>query len=162
MAWIFNQDKPIYTQLIYRIKLGILSGEYVPGERLESVRELASTAGVNPNTMQKALAELESHNLLFSQRTSGRYITQNNEIIRKLRLEMASEKIIEFVDEMKTLGFDLDELEKLVRKYHEEGIIYSKEDFMQIELEEKKPSTSIGNLEDILKEEAKEVEKEED
>ena len=72
MQWSFSNDLPIYSQLIGQIKVGIVSGVFPPGERLPSVRDLATEAGVNPNTMQRALAELERDGLVYSQRTAGR------------------------------------------------------------------------------------------
>ena len=75
MNWQFSNDAPIYAQLIRQIRAGIVSGAFSPGERLPSVRDLAMEAGVNPNTMQRALTELERDGLVYSQRTSGRYVT---------------------------------------------------------------------------------------
>ena len=76
MSWTFKEDRPIYSQLVEHIKLGIVSGEWSPGSKLPSVRDLAEEAGVNPNTMQRALADLEREGLVHSKRTSGRYITE--------------------------------------------------------------------------------------
>ena len=77
MNWQFSNDAPIYAQLIRQIRAGIVSGAFSPGERLPSVRDLAMEAGVNPNTMQRALTELERDGLVYSQRTSGRYVTED-------------------------------------------------------------------------------------
>ena len=77
MQWNFDGNAPIYTQLVDQIKLGIVSGEWIPGQRVPAVRELAVEAGVNPNTMQRALQELERQGLMFSQRTSGRFVTED-------------------------------------------------------------------------------------
>ena len=74
MKWQFSNDAPIYSQLIAQIKVGIVSGAFPPGERLPSVRDLATEAGVNPNTMQRALTELERDGLVYSQRTTGRFV----------------------------------------------------------------------------------------
>lgn len=150
MAWDFEQDKPIYTQIVNKIKLGILSGSYKPGDRLESVRELASIAGVNPNTMQKALQELENIELVYSQRTSGRFITDNDEIINNLRKKVAGEKIIAFVENMLNLGFTKEEIENMIREY----LISGESAFKTKELSTKdsKKSKAVGNLEDLLKE----------
>ena len=82
MRWEFSNDAPIYTQLIQQIKVGIVAGVFPPGERLPSVRELATEAGVNPNTMQRALAELERDGLVYSQRTAGRFVTEDKEPCR--------------------------------------------------------------------------------
>ena len=70
MPWNFNDSTPIYQQIMEHIKLSIAVGEYNAGEKLMAVRELAALAEVNPNTMQKALSELEREGLLYSQRTS--------------------------------------------------------------------------------------------
>ena len=77
MKWQFSNDAPIYTQLIEQIKVGIVVGAFPPGERLPSVRDLATEAGVNPNTMQRALAELERDGLVFSQRTAGSFVSED-------------------------------------------------------------------------------------
>lgn len=150
MAWDFEQDKPIYIQIVNKIKLGILSGSYKPGDRLESVRELASIAGVNPNTMQKALQELENIELVYSQRTSGRFITDNDEIIDNLRKKVAGEKIIAFVENMLNLGFTKDEIENMIKEYLVEGESVFKTN--EISTKDSKKSKAVGNLEDLLKE----------
>ena len=76
MKWQFRNDAPIYTQLIEQIKVGIVTNIFPPGEKLPSVRDLAADAGVNPNTMQRALSELEQGGLLYTQRTAGRFDRQ--------------------------------------------------------------------------------------
>ncbi len=83
MPWNLNSDRPIFMQIIEIIQLDIISGRYAPGEKLPSVRDLASEAAVNPNTMQKALSELERSGLVYSQRTSGRFITEDTKMIEK-------------------------------------------------------------------------------
>ena len=81
MDWNFNNDMPIYTQLVDKIKLSIVSGQLAPGDKLNTVRELAAEAKVNPNTMQRAFQELERGGLVFSQRNSGRFVTEDVEAI---------------------------------------------------------------------------------
>ena len=105
MSWNFSGDRPIYAQLVERLRLRIVTGEYPPGERLPSVRELAEQAGVNPNTMQRAMAELERTGIVFSQRTSGRFVTEDAERIAALRGELALEKLRLFLTEMRSLGY---------------------------------------------------------
>ena len=85
MLWQFSGDAPIYSQLIEQIKVGIVSGVFPPGERLPSVRDLATEAGVNPNTMQRALTELERDGLVYSQRTAGRFVTEDNTMINQAK-----------------------------------------------------------------------------
>ena len=105
MIWTFKDDRPIYSQLIELIKLGIVSREWLPGAKLPSVRDLAEEARVNPNTMQRALADLERDGLVYSKRTSGRYITEDNDMIDSVRKAIAAENISSFIDSMKKLGF---------------------------------------------------------
>ena len=93
MSWKLNPDRPVYVQLIERITTDIIAGIYPPGSKLPSVRDLAQTAGVNPNTMQKALSEMERTNLVYSQRTSGRFITEDLSMIDDLKTELATEQI---------------------------------------------------------------------
>ena len=85
MNWEFNDDMPIYLQIIDIIKAKIASGELKPKEKLKSVRELALEAGVNPNTMQKAMTELERQGIVYSQRTSGRFISEGGEVMSNLK-----------------------------------------------------------------------------
>ena len=85
MAWDLDNGRPIYAQLVERIQMQIVSGLYPPGSRLPSVRELAAVAAVNPNTMQKAFAELERSGLIVTQRTNGRTVTEDAELIRDIR-----------------------------------------------------------------------------
>ena len=115
MAWTLDSDRPIYTQILERIQTQIVSGVYQPGDKLPSVRELAMQAGVNPNTMQKALAELERNGLVMTQRTSGRTVTEDMEMIQKLRRQMAAEQVRDFMKKMQELGFDREDIIALLR-----------------------------------------------
>lgn len=110
MSWEFQTDRPIYLQIAEQFVAGILSGEYPAGSRLGSVRDLAASAAVNPNTMQKALAELERMGLLHSNRTSGRFITDDESVIRKLRENLAQEKVTLFLSQMYQMGFQKEDL----------------------------------------------------
>ena len=105
MAWKLDNDRPIYAQIVEKIKLRIISGFYQPGSKLPSVRDLALEAGVNPNTMQKAFAELENSGLLITMRTSGRMVTEDEERISMVRETIAQEKIDAFFQDMWELGF---------------------------------------------------------
>lgn len=121
MAWALNNDRPIYLQLMERIQTDIVSGKYPPGAKLPSVRELALDAAVNPNTMQKALSELERIGLVYSQRTSGRFITEDDTMLKELRTSLAHEHIIEFLEKMKQLGFQESEMLELIKHTLKEG-----------------------------------------
>ncbi len=114
MAWNLNSERPIYSQLMERITFDIISGIYPPGSQLPSVRALAQDAGVNPNTMQKAMAELERTGLIYSQRTSGRFITEDLGMIDKTKKELASEEIKEFLKKMERIGFSRETTLKLI------------------------------------------------
>ncbi len=114
MEWNFRNDQPIYSQLTQRLTEAIVSGIYAPGEKLPSVRELALEAGVNPNTVQRALTELEREGLVFSQRTAGRFVTENENMIVNAKLRIADERVSEFLRSMKTLGCGRQEIISLI------------------------------------------------
>ena len=115
MPWNLDSDRPIYLQLMERIQHDIISGTYRPGDKLPSVRELAMEASVNPNTMQKALSELERIGLVHSRRTSGRFITEDETMIKKLKTETAANHIREFLKSMEHLGLTRQEILELVQ-----------------------------------------------
>lgn len=120
MNWHFNSDMPIYTQLISQIKFAIVSGELPPGERMSTVRDLAAEAGVNPNTMQRAFQELEREGLVFSQRSSGRFVTEDVSIIEKAKMALAQEHISKFISSMERLGYNRAEIIALLEGKNEE------------------------------------------
>uniref|UniRef100_I5ASD6 Putative transcriptional regulator n=1 Tax=Eubacterium cellulosolvens (strain ATCC 43171 / JCM 9499 / 6) TaxID=633697 RepID=I5ASD6_EUBC6 len=114
MNWELNSERPIYAQIIEKVIMDIISGVYRPGERLPSVRELAMDAAVNPNTMQKALAELERTGLVKSQRTSGRFITEDTDLIMDEKRKIARKEIQDFRDKMNAIGFTTEEIVQLM------------------------------------------------
>lgn len=116
MEWKFDSKRPIYIQLVEKIELLIVTGVYEPGSKLSPVRELAAEAGVNPNTMQRALSALEDAGLMYSRRTAGRFITEDEEMIRMVRKSLAKEKVEAFIEEMKKLGFTPEEIMKIVEE----------------------------------------------
>ena len=116
MAWDLDADRPIYTQLVERIQMQIVSGAYQPGGKLPSVRELAAVAAVNPNTMQKAFAELERSGLIITQRTNGRMVTEDEELIRNIKSGLAREHADTYFFKMKELGYSKPEAVELLRK----------------------------------------------
>ena len=120
MTWDIRSDRPVYSQLIEQIQQRIICGEYPLGSRLPSVRDMATEAGVNPNTMQKALSELERTGLLYSQRTSGRFITEDRELMMTMRESLAKEQIKVFVEQMEMLGFTLQEIYAMLQKVEKE------------------------------------------
>ena len=115
MPWDLDNDRPIYLQLMEKIQLDIVAGVYKPGDKLPSVRDLALEAAVNPNTMQKALSELERNGLVHSQRTCGRFITEDEKMLKHLKESLASEHIREFIEKMKQLGFQEEETLRLIQ-----------------------------------------------
>lgn len=115
MQWNLNSERPVYLQLIEQIQAGIISGYFKPGDKLPSVRDLAAEATVNPNTMQKAFTELERIGLVYTNRTSGRYITSDEKLIKELKEQSAINEIKEFLKKMKQLGLDEDEIIELIR-----------------------------------------------
>lgn len=114
MKFTFDNNIPIYIQLVEQLKIHIISGKLDPGERLPSVRELALQTKVNPNTMQKALAELEDLKLIYTERTNGKYVTKDQDLIDKLKIEYASELSQKYLSNMKDIGFtNIDVIEHL-------------------------------------------------
>lgn len=120
MSWNLNSERPIYAQIMERITLDIVSGIYPPGARLPSVRDLAQDAGVNPNTMQKALSELERTGLVISQRTSGRFITEDLTMVEKVKQNLASMQIREFLGKMEHIGFTKETIIQLIEQIETE------------------------------------------
>ena len=120
MTWNITADRPVYLQLIEQLELAIVAGEYRAGGKVPSVRELAAHAGVNPNTMQKALQELETRGLVVTQRTAGRTITEDEQMITQLRRQMAAEQIGRFLEMMQKLGFTKEETLALLKAQAEE------------------------------------------
>lgn len=116
MTWILNSDRPIYAQIVEKLQMQIVSGSYKPGDKLPSVRDLATQAGVNPNTMQKAFTELERSGLILTQRTSGRTVTEDGELIKKVQFNLAKESIRSFFEKMKELGYEEKEIVLLIEE----------------------------------------------
>ncbi len=119
MAWELDSDRPIYIQIVERIEMSIISGYYPAGGRLPSVRELASEAAVNPNTMQKAFAELERSGLIITQRTNGRTVTEDEGLIDSIRQKKAESHVQTFFVKMKELGYTKREVVNLIEKSYE-------------------------------------------
>ena len=119
MSWELDSGQPIFKQIVDRIRMDIVSGKYQPGERAPSVRELAAEAAVNPNTMQRAFAELERMGLVYSKRTSGRFITEDKQLIEQMRAQIAEEKVALFLEGMQNLGFGREEMLSFMERYFE-------------------------------------------
>ena len=122
MSWNLSKERPIYIQLVEQIKLQILSGHYRPGERFPSVRELATEAAVNPNTMQKALAALEQEGLLIGSRTNGRTVTSDASLIGSMRDELADVIVDNCYQDLAILLFSKEECIACLRKQRKEDL----------------------------------------
>ncbi|MCD7824732.1 MAG: GntR family transcriptional regulator [Clostridiaceae bacterium] len=122
MEWKFEDDIPIYQQIMDIVKQQIAVGGLEAGQKLPSVRELALEAGVNPNTMQKALAELEREGLLYSQRTAGRFVAEQKRIKQGLQEDLMREYMQIFLENMSKLGYSAQEALQLLQKYLEGGV----------------------------------------
>ena len=116
MQWKLSDDRPIYVQLMETITAAIASGTLTAGSRLPSVREMAAQAGVNPNTMQRALAELERDGLLYSQRTAGRFVNDQSDRITQKRKELAMQQIRIFLSSMKEMGYTSEQTLNLIQQ----------------------------------------------
>ena len=121
MQWDIRPDAPVYSQLVEQIKLAIISGEFPLGERLPSVRELSAEAGVNPNTMQRAFAELEREGLVVTQRTTGRTVTDDAQRIQQAKRTLAAAAIQTYWVSMRRLGFAHTEALQMLQQSGEEA-----------------------------------------
>lgn len=119
MEWNFRDGIPIYTQIIDEMTMRIASGAYEPGDKLPSVRDLAVDAGVNPNTMQRALAELERRGLVYSERTSGRFVTKDEGVLSGLHEELAKRYFEELTEKLHKIGMDDKAIKASVDKWME-------------------------------------------
>ncbi len=117
----FDDKTPIYLQLVNIFKVKIANGVWPVGEKTDTVRDLAVQYQVNPNTVQRALAELERENLVFSERTSGRYITKDEETVRTVRASLAALQIKEYAEQMSLLGFGAQEILSMTEQYLSKG-----------------------------------------
>ena len=104
MNYIFDNERPIYVQLVEKIRFDIISGKLKPNSRIPSVRDLALSIKVNPNTIQKALIELENDGLIYTERTNGKYVTENKKLIEKTKKELAKQKVHNYLKDMQELG----------------------------------------------------------
>ena len=121
MSWEIKGDRPVYAQLVEIIGQKIIKNEFPPDSKLPSVRDLAAMAEVNPNTMQKALVELETEGLINSVRTKGKYVTNDVGLIENYKRKLAIKELGAFVGRMKDLGFDEEEIKQLVDKEVNDG-----------------------------------------
>ena len=116
MEWKIDNNKPVYIQLVEQLKVKIISGEIELDSKLDSVRSLAADAMVNPNTMQKELAELEREGFVYSKRTSGRFVTDNKELIEKERKNLVKDNVKKTLDTLINLGYTNEEILNLVEE----------------------------------------------
>ena len=115
----FDMSRPIYAQIVERLKAKILAGVYPPGGHLDSVRDMAAAAGVNPNTMQRALAQLEAEGLVRTERTSGRFVTEDTDLIEQLRASAARNIAADFLEKMRSIGYPPQQAAELLRSWNE-------------------------------------------
>lgn len=120
MSWKFDEKSPIYVQIAQHIKMQIISQKIKNGDQLPTVRELAEEAGVNPNTMQRAFSELEREGMVYSQRTSGRFVTEDTDLIMQKRREVAEAELESFVNNMQKMGFQINDITSVLESYIKE------------------------------------------
>lgn len=121
VPWDFADGLPIWRQIAVRIKSDVAGGRLAPGEKIASVRDLAVQAGVNPNTMQRALAQLEQEGILRTERTSGRYVTEDAAVLDVLRGQLASGIIADLYCKLRAIGMDDDQIVAAVAAWKDEG-----------------------------------------
>ena len=116
MPWNFDDTRPVYLQIIWEIRQRILTGMYKPGEKLPAVRDLAVEAAVNPNTMQRALSEMERDGLIHSERTSGRFVTDDMALIKNLQKSAAAGSVDEMLARLEQTGLTKDEIRQMIHE----------------------------------------------
>ena len=120
MKWEFKNGIPIYLQIIAQIKVMIASGELRAGSKIPPVREMAVEAGVNPNTMQRALTQLEQEGLLYTQRTAGRFVSDDKNVMKELRKAMSEQYIADMFHNLEKMGMDKQEIIAAVKNYEKD------------------------------------------
>lgn len=120
MCWDLSSDRPVYLQIVEKIQIEIVAGNYKAGDKLPSVRELAASAAVNPNTMQKALTELERTGLVYTNRTSGRFITDNQALLTQSKRKLASAEVSAFLAKMKQFHYSEEEIFSLIKELYKD------------------------------------------
>ena len=116
MGYEFSNEKPIYLQIIEYIKELIVSKKFKPNEKIPSVRELSIELNVNPNTVQKALSELEESEIIYTERTNGKFVTKDEVIIERLKTDMVNKKVEEFFSSLAKIGLTREEILKIINK----------------------------------------------
>mgnify|MGYP004671223987 CR=1 FL=1 len=116
MEFNFDNDRPIYIQLVDNLKKYIISGKVLPGDKLPSVRDLALMIKVNPNTIQSALSELEEIGLIYTERTNGKYVTNNKSIIAKYKKDLIKKETSIYLSSMNELGLNKKEVIKYLKE----------------------------------------------
>ena len=120
MAWQFNSHTPVSKQIAQKLRIDIVQGKYVGGSQFPTVRQLALEAAVNPNTVQKALSVLEADGLLEAKGTVGRFVTLNEEIIKRTKEEIEREYVSQVICDASALGISIERLFKLLKEGNEE------------------------------------------
>lgn len=115
----YNNNLPIYMQIMDKIKKDIVLGNVQPGEKLPSTKQLAQDSQVNPNTIARVYRELEREEVTFTQRGVGTYVTKNEGVRKKLQEIMAGKVVQQFLQGMKELGFSLEEMQELIQREKE-------------------------------------------
>lgn len=115
MKWEIDSGLAIYPQIVDGFIKGLVKGELVAGQRLPSIRELASEAAINPNTMQRAMAELERREIVVNQRTTGKFVTENTQILEQVKKEFANRQVSDFLKTMKEMGFSSEDIISIVK-----------------------------------------------
>lgn len=119
MSWSFDKHTPVYIQIAERIRSEIITGEYTPESQIPSVRQLAFMAAVNPNTVQRALTELEDEGIIYSKGTSGRFVTDDLALIENARHKVAKSVVNDFVSQAKRLGITKAEIIRMIEEEKE-------------------------------------------
>ena len=116
MEWKLDDSRPIWPQLTEQLVIAIVAGEYEMGGAFPTVRDLAEDAGVNRNTMQRALSELENDGFVVTNRTAGRTVTTDEELVMRMKENIAKQNIEKFIREMAAIGYDADDVVRMIEE----------------------------------------------
>ena len=116
MAWSFNDHTPVYLQIAERLRNEIIKGCYAPGEQIPPVRQLAVTAAVNPNTMQRAFTELKAQGLIYAKDTSGCFVTEDTEILSSAKKTAAKQLVSDFLKQAEYMSIGKEELISMIEE----------------------------------------------
>ena len=122
MEWNLDDSRPIWPQLKEQLLREIIAGRYAMGGPFPTVRDLSEDAGVNRNTMQRAMADLEADGFLITNRTAGRVVTTDENLIGEMKRKLAEQNVEKFIGEMAAIGYTAEDVVEMIKEKEEKGV----------------------------------------